>query len=172
MSIVSPATPISPVRSIIADAPALNGSMANPEASETGSRWPDPMAAEAMHGLAGDFVRAVSPHSEAADVALLARFLAGFGKQTGYSPTSIADGGRHGTNINAVLVGESSKSRKGTSWQQVRNILKAADPTWASRIATGLSSGEGIIFHVRDPLEKNEPVKERGKVLRYERNVV
>jgi hypothetical protein len=47
-----------------------------------------------------------------------------------------------------------------------------ADPTWEPRIASGLSSGEGLIYHVRDEEKRLEPVKEKGKTGRHEERVV
>jgi len=41
----------------------------------------------------------------------------------------------------------------------------SADSTWASdRFATGLSSGEGLIYAVRDPVEKNVADEDGGSV--------
>jgi hypothetical protein len=42
-----------------------------------------------------------------------------------------------------------------------------ADETWPDRIASGLTSGEGLIWQVRDPVERLEPVKEKGKITGY-----
>jgi len=58
---------------------------------------------------------------------------------------------RHHTNLFAVLVGESSKARKGTSLGRVRAIMKVADQGWSDdRLKGGLSSGEGLINAVRE----------------------
>ncbi|NJL26454.1 MAG: DUF3987 domain-containing protein [Thermoanaerobaculia bacterium] len=63
-----------------------------------------------------------------------------------------------------VLVGESAKGRKGVSAGQAKRLLKLVDDDWCGqRILHGLSSGEGLIWAVRDPIEKLEPVRERGK---------
>jgi hypothetical protein len=43
--------------------------------------------------------------------------------------------------------------------------LTAADLVWVdSHIQSGLSSGEGLIWEVRDAIVKREPVKERGRI--------
>jgi hypothetical protein len=58
---------------------------------------------------------------------------------------------RHHPKINAVLVGETSKGRKGMSWGFVRDLMRAVDRYWAEeRVENGLSSGEGLIYQVRD----------------------
>lgn len=127
------------------------------------SKWPAPMAAEAFHGLAGDVVRTIEPHTEASREALLINFLVAFGNAVGGNPHAVAEADRHGTNLNAVLVGETSKGRKGSSWGHVRRLFCLADPEWEdNRIMGGLSSGEGLIHAVRDPIEKTEVVREKG----------
>jgi len=51
-------------------------------------------------------------------------------------------------------VGETSKARKGTAHADTLAIVKRADPTWAgTRVTGGLSSGEGLIYPIRDPIE-------------------
>ena len=57
---------------------------------------------------------------------------------------------RHHTNLYCGLIGDTAKARKGTSLGHARRLTTVADPDWASRIASGLSSGEGLIYAVRD----------------------
>ena len=116
----------------------------------TTPEWPilDPAA---LHGLPGSVVRAIGPHTEADPVAILVQFLASVGNAIGRGPHYRVEGDRHGPNIYAVLVGETAKGRKGTSWGRVRQIMEIADPSWeADRVHSGLSSGEGVIWAVRD----------------------
>src|SRR5262249_45073504 len=94
--------------------------------------------------------------------------LAAFGNAAGRNAYFTAESDRHGANINAVLVGETAKGRKGTSWGRCRSVIAGADPTWESRIASGLSSGEGLIWNVRDKIEELQPVKEKGRVVGHE----
>lgn len=131
--------------------------------------WPREMAPEAFHGLAGRFVAAVEPASEADRVALLAQFLVGVGNVIGRTAYATAEADRHYANEFAVLVGKSAKGRKGTSWGRVRATLARVDQSWADgRTAGGLSSGEGLIWAVRDPIEKQEKVSKGRQVPRYE----
>jgi hypothetical protein len=131
--------------------------------------WPDALMPEAFHGLAGDFVRAIDPHTEADPAALLISYFVAVGNMIGRHPHFVADGAEHYTNLYAILVGRTSKSRKGSSQAQVKRPLKAVDPEWVlERIQSGLSSGEGLIWAVRDPIQKEEPVRERGRVVDYE----
>src|SRR5439155_16518265 len=97
--------------------------------------FPEPLSDVAFHGLVGDIVRRIEPHTEADPVALLIQVLTAFGNVIGRKPHAIADGSRHPMNLFAVIVGESSKSRKGTSWAHVRGIFKRADEQWKKCIA-------------------------------------
>lgn len=132
-------------------------------------RWPDPLDDAAYSGLAGDFVRLVAPHTEADPVALLAQFLAAVGNLIGPGPHFVAERDRHGPRIFVVLVGETAKGRKGSAWGQVRDPLRILDADWAQeRVQSGLSSGEGLIWAVRDPISRREPVKRDGRTRGYE----
>jgi hypothetical protein len=65
------------------------------------------------------------------------------------------EGDRHGPNIFAILVGETAKGRKGVSAGRVRQVMQGADPQWTQeRVHSGLSSGEGVIWAVRDPIKE------------------
>ena len=77
--------------------------------------WPAPMAPEAFYGLAGDVVRGVSPYTEADDAALLVNLLVSVGNMVGAGPYFMAGEDKHQLKINAALVGESGKGRKGSS---------------------------------------------------------
>jgi hypothetical protein len=105
----------------------------------------------AYYGLAGDIVRIIEPSSEADPVALLLQILVAFGNCAGRAAHFTVEGDRHYTNINAVLVGQTSKGRKGTSWSQTKRLFDQADENWsANRIQHGLSTGEGLISAVHD----------------------
>jgi len=113
--------------------------------------WPT-LNPAALHGLAGECVAQMAPHTESDPVALLLSTLVGFGSLVGAGPHALADSARHPARLNVVLVGDTSRARKGTSWQNARRPLGAADPEWhAERVMSGLSSGEGLIATVRDP---------------------
>ncbi len=141
--------------------------------SATPSPWPDPPSRAAFHGLAGELVSAIEPHSEADPVALLAQALVAFGNVVGREPHFAAEADRHGTNLFTVLVGETAKGRKGSAWGQVRREFRELDPTWdGKQVLSGLSSGEGLIWAVRDPIERQDPIKEKNRVVGYETVIV
>lgn len=113
--------------------------------------WPalDPVA---YHGLAGRVVRTLEPHTEADPVGLLLTFLAFFGSAAGAAPHALADGSIHPLRLFVALVGDTSRSRKGTTNTRTRAVFEQADPTWAyDRIMSGFGSGEAIVDEVRDP---------------------
>src|SRR5208283_4525581 len=114
--------------------------------------WPSPLRAAAFYGLAGDFVALVLPHTEADPAALLSQFLAMFGNVVGRNAYFQVEGTCHYPRLNVCLAGDTAKSRKGTSYDHVENRFKIVDPGWAyGQIKSGLGSGEGLIWHVRDP---------------------
>jgi hypothetical protein len=116
-----------------------------------GPHEPPPLAPQAFHGIVGEVVRAIDPHTEADPAAVLLTFLAAIGNLIGPGPHAKVEASRHGLRLFVALVGESSKARKGTSEDRVRDLLRPVDPLWEQRrIQTGISSGEGIIAQVRD----------------------
>jgi hypothetical protein len=130
--------------------------------------WPM-IEPEALHGLIGEIVRTLEPETEADPVGILLSTLVAFGSAVGRGPHFPVEGDNHHTNLFAVLVGESSRGRKGTSLGRTLAFFDEADPEWKEEcIATGLSSGEGLIWALRDPVEAMEAVKEKGKVAGYE----
>jgi len=159
------------IENVLADAEAaaeaIDESPAHPEPCSplsTAPTWPDPPAEAAFHGLAGEIVRTIEPHSEADPAALLVSLLVLFGNACGRGPGFRVEGDFHPTNLFGVVVGETAKGRKGTSAGRVRRVFEVADPEWADeRIAGGLASGEGLIYNVRDPESKQVPDKKNGK---------
>ena len=130
--------------------------------------WPAPLANEAYHGLAGDIVRAIEPHTEADPVALLIQILIAFGNVIGRTAHFVAEADRHYLNLFAVLVGASSKGRKGTSWGQIFRLFEGIALDWIPKVQSGLSSGEGLIWAVHDPIEKQEPIREKKQITGYQ----
>lgn len=123
------------------------------EPDETIPAWPDPPEEAAYYGLPGDVVRALAPFTEGDPVALLTQFLVAFGATVGHGPYFPVAADKHYPNLFVCLVGPSAKARKGGTWRLVRELFERVEAGWASRlVASGLSSGEGLIWHVRDPL--------------------
>lgn len=142
------------------------------ESEKIVTQWPDPPGNAAYYGLAGDLVRAIEPHTEADPAALLVQFLSAFGNVIGRNSYFVAEDDKHFLNLFAVLVGNTSKGRKGTSWGRIRSLLGSVDADWLDNcLQSGLSSGEGLIWAVRDPIEKTEPIRDKRTITGY-RNVI
>ena len=123
--------------------------------------YPAPPDEAAYYGLAGDIVHRIEPETEADPVALLFQLLVAFGNIIGRNAYMLADGARHYLNLFIVLVGKTSKGRKGTAWRHVFNLMRHVAEEWSKNIGHGLSSGEGLIWAVRD--------QDRGKKARSRR---
>jgi len=133
---------------------------------------PAPLREAAYSGLAGEFTRLVGPETEADPAALLFQFLASIGSIIGRGPYYSVGAARHHANLFMVIVGNSAKARKGTSWGEVHGACELIDLSWwKRRITSGLSTGEGLIHAVRDEIKESVPIKERGKVTDYQEQV-
>jgi hypothetical protein len=113
--------------------------------------WPAPPDPAAHHGLPGAIVAKIAPHTEADPAAILAQLVVCCGALIGRDAFFQVEATRHHPNEFVVLVGDSAKARKGSSFDHVARLLAHADPAFTSRLTTGLSSGEGLIWAVRDP---------------------
>ncbi len=115
--------------------------------------WPV-MVEAAYRGLFGRIVEVVDPHTEGDPVAVLASALVAFGNAAGRGPYVEIGATKHRVNLFGGIVGETAKGRKGSTWDPIENIWHAADRHWTeNRILSGLSSGEGLISEVRDPVQ-------------------
>ncbi len=124
--------------------------------------WPAPLAKQAYHGVVGKLVMAIEPHTEADPVAIFSQVFCGLGNTIYRGSYFSVEGDTHYLNLFFSLVGETAKGRKGTSWGHSRNTLASIDPEWASeRIMSGLSSGEGLIWQVRDPIIKKKTQRDK-----------
>jgi hypothetical protein len=123
--------------------------------------WPAAPGPAAYHGLIGEIVRKLEPETEADPVAILTQLLVAFGTAVGRGAYFEIEATRHHPQEFLLLVGESSRARKGTAWDHVRRLICEADPTLSARILTGLSSGEGLVWAVRDPAGSDPGVSDR-----------
>ena len=131
--------------------------------------WPPSLATEGYYGLLGEIVRAIEPHSEADPVAILVQSLVAFGNVINRRPHFKAGSDHHALNLYLVLVGDTAKGRKGTSLGYVRALFQPVAPDWEQeRVLSGLSSGEGLIWAVRDANEKQEPIRKNGRIEGYQ----
>lgn len=116
--------------------------------------WPAPLAPAAFHGPAGDFVRLVGGQTESDEAALLFHFLAYFAAMVGRNCYRLVEAAHHYPQLFCAFVGQSSKGRKGTAQRNVERLFKLVDGpngTFVEEcVVSGLVSGEGLVYHVRD----------------------
>ncbi|MFJ9536631.1 hypothetical protein ACIRPX_05170 [Streptomyces sp. NPDC101225] len=112
--------------------------------------WPA-LPPEAFYGLPGEIVQAIEPHTEADPAAMLFTLYAAAGAMIGHRPHVLTGGVEHGAKVWPLIIGRTAGGVKGTSWAEVRRVLRAADSLFvASHVMGGLSSAEGLIYQVRD----------------------
>lgn len=134
-----------------------------PTESEKGSAKPDeqsPLFAhpvlheDALPGIAGEVVRAATANSEADGAAVLATLLSRFSCQVGNRIFAQIGDTRQPPRVFVAIVGASSRGRKGTSAGLVEKIFERLNKI---RCSPGpLSSGEGVVYHVRDESEEKK----------------
>ena len=89
--------------------------------------WPRALGDAAYYGLFGDLVHRLEPHTESDPAGLLLQAIVAFGSVIGrhaYFPVEADD---HHLNLYGLLVGETSRGRKGTSWGHVRRLFRSVD---------------------------------------------
>jgi hypothetical protein len=137
----------------------------------TKDRWPKPLTA-ALHGVFGDIVQTIAPETEADPAAILVQLLALFANVIGRGPHFRVGTDLHYLTLFAVIVATSAKGRKGMSKNQARHVFESIDTDWVTHCnAQGLSSGEGLVYAVRDATTKMKPVMKHGRVVDYEKVV-
>lgn len=139
------------------DQPADAGTLSLPPPAG----WPAPPAPAVYHQLLGEIVTRIAPHTEADPIAILTQLLVAFGAAVGRGAHFQVEATRHHPNEFMLLVGDSSRARKGSSWDHVRRLLSSIDPTIQPRVMTGLSSGEGLIWAVRDPTSQDPGITDQ-----------
>lgn len=132
-------------------------------------QWPRPLSDAAFIGIGGDAVRMIEPETESDPAALLVQFLAFYGAVAGRCARWQVESTDHHTNLFCAIVGDTSVGRKGTGWDRVRACFTGIDPDFdKDHIRSGLISGEGVVWHVRDPIIESVPQKDKGKVAGFE----
>ena len=126
--------------------------------------WPAPMSQEAFYGLAGEFIDLVQPHTEADPHFLLLMFLVYAGNVIGRKYYVMAGGDEHYTNLFVCGVGATSIGRKGSATGPVEKLFRDGSlAPGLGNLLPSLSSGEGLIWQIRDPIfkkVKNKRTKE------------
>ncbi|WP_447975378.1 DUF3987 domain-containing protein [Nitrospira sp. Kam-Ns4a] len=153
-----------------AQAPLDDGEQAQGDqtSAEPRQRWPT-LEPEARYGLTGDVLDAIEPHTEADPAALALQWLTFFGAAVGRQPHWCVEADKHYGNLYVLLVGPTSRARKGTSFGWIRRLFAAADPEFCRHaIVGGLTSGEGLVAHLARAGESGEPPAKDYRLLIYE----
>ena len=117
-------------------------------------------------GIAGEWVDAVAPYTEADPMGIFTGYLVAAGSLIGPTPHVMAGPRRHCVNEYAVLVGPTATGRKGDALDAGLLPARHADTDWYSeRVCSGFGSGEGVIQHVRDATGE-EGAKDRRLLMR------
>ncbi len=131
--------------------------------------YPAPLNEDAYYGIAGQFVRVVEPHTEADPNFVLLSFLTAARNILGRNAWMWAGGDRHHPNLFICAVGPTANGRKGSAAGPVRMFFETIHDEWVASMQSGLSSGEGLIWAVRDPVTRREKTSTgRGKPATYE----
>jgi len=126
-----------------------------PAANRATDNWPE-LGQDALHGIAGDFVTSCDSYTEADSVAVLLSYLAAAGATINRGPHVLAGNAHHPASLFVVLVGQTAKGGKGTSWSVTRSLLEVADPDFSnSRIMGGFGSGEAVVDAIADKGDDN-----------------
>jgi hypothetical protein len=139
------------------------------------SLLPAALSKDAFHGLLGQIVKTLDPYTEADPAAVLSNLLVMVGNVVGSRPHFKVNGDMHGLKIFMVHVGMTGKGRKGSSIGQPKRLIEYNDPKWVEkRIQSGLSSGEGLIWTVHDPVYQKQPIKDKktGRITDYQRVMI
>jgi hypothetical protein len=132
------------------------GVSANGNRPQTTGGWPV-LGPAARHGLIGEIVAAIEPHSEADPAGLLFALLTEAGVLIGPGPHAVADSAEHPSRLFMVAVGNTSKGRKGSIEANVGRVSQMIDPQFArTRRINGFGSGESLVDAVRGDAESAE----------------
>lgn len=128
--------------------------------------WPASMGRVVRVGLVGDFLDLVAPETEADPAAIVLDLLVRVGNAVGRGPHFTVSGDHHYANLYGAIVGTTGQGRKGTSAAYPRRLLEIADPDWSANCCLGgLSSGEGVIWRVRDPSDSGRTEKDGTPII-------
>ena len=109
---------------------------------------------EAFYGIHGEIAMAGSAHTEAVPATLAVNVLARFCATLGREPIVQIGDDRRSLRPYVLIIGPTSRGRKGTSAQLPNQIFGHVDTMLGHplRCETTVSSGEGLVWMTRDPI--------------------
>lgn len=100
----------------------------------------------------GGVVDSLAPFTEADPIGLLVTLLTYAGAAIGGGPHVYMGNVRHPGRLHAILIGATSRARKGTADAVIAPLIERADPEFfRGQIKGGFGSGESVVDAVRDP---------------------
>lgn len=133
-----------------------------------GEEWPV-LDAAAFHGVTGEVTDLLDPVTEADSAAVSVTFLAVAGALIGAGPHAVAGHAQHPARLSPVIVGDTSKARKGTSYGAVRSVWTLVDPEFMqTRTMSGFGSGEAMVDEVRDSDGDADPGADDKRMLLHD----
>lgn len=127
---------------------------------------PKPLGSAAKIGLVGRLLALTEDRTEATEAAIVSQFLA-FAGTLMPGRRFVERGGKHFSPLYVVVVGRSSKGRKGTAKNIVTDLFHSVSPGLIRLTASNVVSGEGLLHKIRDPRmeqiigDDGEPVFDR-----------
>lgn len=131
------------------------------ETTTTVVAWPPHIGEAGLYGIAGDFVRLVKPYTEADPNAILLSFLSYAGHLLGRNYYLPAGADKHCGNIFVCLVGTTATGRKGSAMNAAELFYTEGKfAPGLKHVFRGISSGEAMIWKIKDAVNKKEWDKE------------
>lgn len=90
------------------------------------------LSPDSFRGMLKDLVQAIDPHTEADPAAVLGTGLAFFAHAFGPRPHAQQGSIKHPLNINTMIIGSSSRGKKGESMRIISDIFEMASPEYSS----------------------------------------
>jgi hypothetical protein len=152
-----------------------SSSQAKKQTAETAKAWPAPMADAAYYGVLGDIAKGIEPYIEADSAALLVNLIVTSGIALGRGPYVQVGAKRHYAVLNAVTVGGTADIKSDAKTP----IMEMTDKAYSAAIQAGmdsygelappmlpggLSTGEGLLWQIRDERHEKRRDKKSGVV--------
>lgn len=107
---------------------------------------------EMFTGILGEIAHAADPGTEADIVGIYASLLGIAGTLIGNRPHARIGNRQHPLLVWPLLIGRTGAGRKGDAVDTAELIFSHSHPNLSDLTITGISTGEGLIWHVHDPV--------------------
>lgn len=126
----------------------------------------------ALHGPLGDAVARLHPSTEAHPAGVLVQLLGLIGAMIGDGPHIVIGGSEHPARIWPLVIGPTGKGRKGEALAQARKFVRSFSSFSSyfvdNCLASGLSSGEGLVAHFQQSSKSEQDQDRRLAVTEVE----